>query len=117
MMQLHCLLNRVPQSSGATKINDWLRARRFPMSSISRRHVIGLLGASALSPSLRLQEAAAQGPAMQSWPLGTAQRTGIHDLAPASDGGVWSPAQRSGHLGWFGPRTGRSELIALGAGP
>jgi virginiamycin B lyase len=53
---------------------------------------------------------------MQSWPLITPQRTGIHDLAPAPDGGVWFSAQRSGHLGWFDPKTGRTELIALGSG-
>jgi len=28
---------------------------------------------------------------------------------------VWFTAQRSGHLGWFDPATGRSELVALGA--
>ncbi len=27
-----------------------------------------------------------------------------------------SSAQRSGHLGWFDPRSGRSELVKLGAG-
>jgi virginiamycin B lyase len=86
------------------------------MPSISRRQTIGLLGATALSPALLAQRAAAQGAAMQSWPLGTARRTGIHDLAPAPDGGVWFTAQASGHLGWFDPRTGRTELIALGAG-
>jgi virginiamycin B lyase len=48
--------------------------------------------------------------------LGTPQRTGIHDLAPAPDGGVWFTAQRSGHLGWFDQKTGRTELIALGGG-
>lgn len=53
---------------------------------------------------------------MHSWPLGTPQRTGIHDVAPAPDGGVWFSAQRSGHLGWFDPRTGKTELIALGSG-
>lgn len=84
--------------------------------SISRRHMNGLLGATALSPSLMLRDASAQGAAMQSWPLGTPQRTGIHDVAPAPDGGVWFTAQRSGHLGWFDPRTGRTELIALGSG-
>jgi virginiamycin B lyase len=62
---------------------------------------------------------AAFGPAtaqarMQSWPLNTPSRTGIHDVAPAPDGGVWFSAQRSGHLGWFDPRSGRTELIALG---
>ncbi|HEX6703906.1 MAG TPA: lyase [Albitalea sp.] len=53
---------------------------------------------------------------LQSWPLATPRPTGIHDVAPAPDGGVWYTAQRSGHLGWFDPATGRSELIALGAG-
>ncbi len=53
---------------------------------------------------------------LQSWPLRTPRVTGIHDLAPAPDGGVWFTAQRSGHLGWFDPKTGESELIALGTG-
>jgi virginiamycin B lyase len=53
---------------------------------------------------------------MRSWPLGTPQRTGIHDLAPAPDGGIWFTAQASGHLGWFDPKSGRTELIALGRG-
>ena len=53
---------------------------------------------------------------MQSWPLATARPTGIHDVAPAPDGGVWFTAQRSGHLGWFDPKSGRTELIALGPG-
>ena len=53
---------------------------------------------------------------LQSWPLATPRATGIHDLAPAPDGGVWFSAQRSGHLGWFDPRSGRSALIPLGPG-
>ena len=53
---------------------------------------------------------------MASWPLNTPRATSIHDLAPAPDGGVWFTAQRSGHLGWFDPRSGKAELIALGAG-
>ena len=44
--------------------------------SVSRRHAIGLLGATALVPSLALPDAAAQGPTMQSWPLGTARPNG-----------------------------------------
>ncbi|MDZ4073849.1 MAG: lyase [Hylemonella sp.] len=62
--------------------------------------------------------AAAQslGSRLQSWPLNTPRATGIHDLAPAPDGGVWFSAQRSGHLGWFDPRTGKTELITLGSG-
>lgn len=53
---------------------------------------------------------------LQSWKLATSRRTGIHDLAPAPDGGVWFTAQASGHLGWFEPGTGRTELISLGSG-
>ncbi len=53
---------------------------------------------------------------LQSWPLATPRPTGIHDVAPAPDGGVWFSAQRSGHLGWFDPASGRTELVALGPG-
>ncbi|MEO8250665.1 MAG: lyase [Burkholderiales bacterium] len=53
---------------------------------------------------------------MKSWPLKTPKRTGIHDVAPAPDGGIWFSAQASGHLGWLDPQAGRTELIALGSG-
>ena len=53
---------------------------------------------------------------MQTWKLQASRRTGIHDVAPAPDGGVWFTAQASGHLGWFDPATGRTELVALGSG-
>jgi virginiamycin B lyase len=53
---------------------------------------------------------------IQIWPLKTAARTGIHDVAPAPDGGVWFTAQRSGHLGWFDPKTGQVDLLPLGEG-
>jgi virginiamycin B lyase len=39
-----------------------------------------------------------------------------HDVAPASDGGVWYTAQRSGQLGWLDPKTGRTRHVALGSG-
>jgi virginiamycin B lyase len=74
-----------------------------------------MLGAAALVGPASSRGATSTS-TMQSWPLATPQRAGIHDLAPAPDGGVWFTAQRSGHLGWFDPRTGRSELLALGAG-
>lgn len=60
--------------------------------------------------------AQAQAGRMQSWKLATPRRTGIHDVAPAPDGGVWFTAQASGHLGWFDPKTGRTDLVALGSG-
>jgi len=80
------------------------------MPRIARRDAIGALAGAALWPSAVFSQA----PAMQSWPLATPQPTGIHDVAPAPDGGVWFTAQRSGHLGWFDPKSARSELIALG---
>jgi virginiamycin B lyase len=83
------------------------------MFKITRRNALGLAGAAGLAAAW---PATAQQFRMQSWPLGTARRTGIHDLAPAPDGGVWFTAQASGHLGYFDPKTGRTELIALGSG-
>ncbi|HEY0855709.1 MAG TPA: lyase [Albitalea sp.] len=83
------------------------------MPSITRRNALVLAGAAACAATL---PAAADTPRMQSWPLATPRATGIHDVAPAPDGGVWFTAQRSGHLGWFDPATGRSELVALGGG-
>jgi virginiamycin B lyase len=41
---------------------------------------------------------------------------GPHDVYPAPDGGVWFTAQSAGKLGRLDPRTGRSDLIALGPG-
>jgi virginiamycin B lyase len=81
--------------------------------SISRRSSLALL---ASAPLWSLRASAQASAAMQAWPLNTPLRTGIHDVAPAPDGGVWFTAQRSGHLGWFDPKSGKTELIALGSG-
>lgn len=82
------------------------------MATVSRRDAIAGLAGAVLWPAASPVQAAT----LQSWPLATPRPTGIHDLAPAPDGGVWFTAQRSGHLGWFDPKSARSELIALGAG-
>ena len=79
---------------------------------MKRRDVLGLLAAGGATAAWPLRATAAE--RMQSWPLKTAARTGIHDVAPAPDGGVWFTAQASGHLGWFDPRSGNTELIPLG---
>ena len=82
-----------------------------------RRHLLGAFSAAtALALVPRWASAQAGAAQLQSWPLNTPSRTGIHDVAPAPDGGVWFTAQRSGHLGWFEPKSGRTELIALGRG-
>jgi virginiamycin B lyase len=84
------------------------------MHALTRRTALragAAAGLAAAWPALHAQAAR-----MQSWPLATPRPTGIHDVAPAPDGGVWYTAQRSGHLGWFDPKSGRSELIALGSG-
>ena len=85
------------------------------MLNRSRRETLALLalGASAVAWPRRARGDTAR---LRSWPLATRQRTGIHDVAPAPDGGVWFSAQRSGHLGWFDPASGKVELVALGGG-
>ena len=82
------------------------------MAAINRRVVLATLGAAVLSPGLAM----AQGNRMQSWPLATPRATGIHDVAPAPDGGVWFTAQRSGHLGWFDPGHRQRRARAAGRG-
>src|SRR4030088_3140605 len=83
--------------------------------TVSRRETLCILGATALSAALPLG-VFAQSSRVQSWPLKTPRRTGIHDVAPAADSGVWFTAQASGHLGYFDPATGRTALIPLGPG-
>ena len=84
-------------------------------NSIDRRQTLAMLAAAPWLGASAGAGAAASA-TMQAWPLNTPQRTGIHDVAPAPDGGVWFSAQRSGHLGWFDPKSGKSELVALGSG-
>ena len=88
------------------------------MPTLTRRTTLALLGSASAFSAMAPAPARAQGSAgkLQSWKLATSRRTGIHDLAPAPDGGVWFTAQASGHLGWFEPKTGRTELVALGNG-
>jgi len=84
------------------------------MPRTARRDALkALAGAAAIAGwPLRAQGAAS----MRSWPLATPRRAGIHNVAPAPDGGVWFTAQHSGDLGWFDPKTGRTELVPLGRG-
>jgi virginiamycin B lyase len=82
------------------------------MTFPSRRVVLTLATGALLPPGALW----AQPARMQSWPLRAARRTGIHDAAPAPDGGVWFTAQASGHLGWLDPKTGNIELVPLGTG-
>ena len=84
----------------------------MPQPVLKRRPLLAWLAAATLP----VQGARAQSAALQSWKLATSRRTGIHDVAPAPDGGVFFSAQASGHLGWFEPATGRTELVALGSG-
>jgi virginiamycin B lyase len=87
-----------------------------PVVPIDRRQTLAALTAAPWLVNTVTAQAAAGPATMQAWPLNTPQRTGIHDVAPAPDGGVWFSAQRSGHLGWFDPKTGKVELIPLGSG-
>ena len=84
------------------------------MKSTSRREALAALGVVALSPWFPAK--AQPKTALQGWPLNTSTRTGIHDVAPAPDRGVWFTAQASGDLGYFDPASGKTELIPLGMG-
>ena len=53
-------------------------------------------------------------PEIQEFPVPAGSRP--HDVAPATDGGVWYTAQGSGELGWLDPATGETRHIALGGG-
>jgi virginiamycin B lyase len=86
------------------------------MKPISRRHALGAIGAATVAAWLPQSRAQSPSSRVQSWPLNAASRTGIHDVAPAPDGGVWYSAQASGHLGYFDPKTGKNELVDLGSG-
>jgi virginiamycin B lyase len=87
------------------------------MFTMRRRDALAAFGVAALAATSGLPPAAAQADSkLKSWKLATPRRTGIHDVAPAPDGGVWFSAQASGHLGWFDPASGRTELVALGTG-
>src|SRR4029077_15198722 len=83
------------------------------MKVFSRREMLGAIGVTVLGIALPFR-AAGESTRLQSWPLKTPRRTGIHDVAPAPDGGVWFTAQASGHLGYFDPARGTTETIALG---
>ena len=84
------------------------------MPNLTRRDTVAALAGILLATGVLPGHA--QAGKLQSWKLATSRRTGIHDVAPAPDGGVWFTAQASGHLGWFEPATGRTELIPLGSG-
>ncbi len=52
--------------------------------------------------------------AMQTFPV--LAGAGAHDVYPEPDGAIWFTAQSAGKLGRLDPRTGKSDLIALGPG-
>jgi virginiamycin B lyase len=83
------------------------------MVRVTRRQALAAMGAAARASAVPLP-AFARAPRVQSWPLNTPRRTAIHDVAPASDAGVWFTAQASGHLGHFDPASGKTELVSLG---
>lgn len=51
---------------------------------------------------------------VEAFPIPSGSRP--HDVAPASDGGVWYTAQGSGELGWLAPSTGATRHVWLGTG-
>jgi len=73
----------------------------------------GIVFAAALLISAAVGIAHAKMP-MQTFPV--LAGAGPHDVYPAPDGTVWFTAQSAGKLGRLDPKTGKSDLIALGPG-
>jgi virginiamycin B lyase len=85
------------------------------MHTITRRGAIGTAGALTLLATVGAPAIGAARPQMQSWAIKAPKRAGIHDVAPAPDGGVWFTAQESGQLGWFDAKSGKFEFVTLAA--
>jgi virginiamycin B lyase len=83
------------------------------MHTLTRRGVLGTAGALTVLAAVGAPAIAATRSSMQTWAIKARRRSGIHDVAPAPDGGVWFTAQESGQLGWFDPKSGRFEFVTL----
>ena len=90
--------------------NDRNEQRRWELSVI--RLVMMLAAAVAISTAGGGTAHAKM--AMQTFPVLAGD--GAHDVYPAPDGAVWFTAQSAGKLGRLDPKTGKSELMALGPG-
>jgi virginiamycin B lyase len=86
------------------------------MKLMTRREALGTIAGATLAAALPTAAVAQAPGTLRSWPLKARPRPGVHDVAPAPDGGVWFTAQASGHLGYFDPAKGTTETIALGKG-
>lgn len=69
--------------------------------------------AATTAPTLLpTEQVAAQEPEIQEYPVPAGSHP--HDVAPATDGGVWYTAQATGELGYLDPTTGATTHILLG---
>ena len=78
------------------------------------RRLDRMLDAAVLSLALALAAPAEAKMVLQTYPL--PEGAGPHDVYPATDGAVWFTAQAAGKLGRLDPKTGKSDMIALGRG-
>jgi virginiamycin B lyase len=70
--------------------------------------------ASTVVPSVTPTDASPSTVVMTTYPVTAGSRP--HDVAPATDGGVWYTGQANGTLGWLDPETGEVREVMLGAG-
>jgi virginiamycin B lyase len=85
-------------------------SRRGPRATI---HAMRTLAVVLLLMTLALPAAPAMGqPVVQEYSVPAGSHP--HDVAPATDGGIWFTAQGAGYLGWLDPATGETRQIALG---
>ena len=78
----------------------------------------GTTGSTTATPSTATEPArvtiAPEALVIESFPVPAGSRP--HDVAPATDGGIWYTAQNLGELGWLDPATGETRHIDLGTG-
>ena len=89
--------------------------------TLAARASAGCLPESTAAPSANLPSAGETDPGEGSIEI-TTERFRVpngahpHDVAPASDGGVWYTGQGNGTLGWLDPGTGEVREVSLPAG-
>jgi virginiamycin B lyase len=90
---------------------DLSSASRFPATSAPSTRTTAPTSTTSAMAGATPDVAAVK---LVEFPVGRGQ--GPHDVAPATDGGVWYTAQRTGELGYLDPKTGATRMVKLGSG-
>ncbi len=90
------------------------RSRKAPVRVARTPVMVVAVAAGLLAVATPHPAAPAVLGTLQEYPVPAGSRP--HDVAPATDGGVWYTAQATGALGHLDPRTGTTRHVTLGTG-